>query len=46
MRKKAKGLGRDKAAEPVSIFLTACSGIPAPGIPSDWSVLTADINNS
>ena len=26
-------------AEPVSI-----SGIPAPGIPSDWSVLTADIN--
>ena len=25
-------------------LLMACSGIPAPGIPSDWSVLTADIN--
>jgi len=43
-KKKGKGLGRDKVAEPESIFLTACSGIPAPGVPSDRSVLTADIN--
>ena len=27
--KNARGLGRDRAAEPVRIFLTACSGISA-----------------
>ena len=39
----ARGLGRDRAAEPVSIFLTACSGISAPDIPSDWSIVTVNI---
>ena len=28
--KNARGLGRDRAAEPVRIFLTACSFISAP----------------
>ena len=28
----------------VSISSMACSNIPAPGMPSDWSVLTAVIN--
>ena len=41
--KNARGLGRDKAAEPVHIFLTAYSGISAPDIPSDWSILTVNI---
>ena len=31
----AQGLGRDRAVEPVRIFLMACSGISAPDIPSD-----------
>ena len=30
--KNARGLGRDRAAEPVRIFLTAFSGISAPDI--------------
>ena len=43
-RTTARGLG---AAEPVNIlFLKACSGIPAPGIPPYWSVLTRNINTS
>ena len=33
--KNARGLGRDRAAEPVRIFLTACSCISATDIPSD-----------
>ena len=33
--KNARGLGRDRAAEPVRIFLTSCSGISASDIPSD-----------
>ena len=41
--KNARGLGRDRAAEPVRIFLTACSGISAPDIPSDWSIVTVSI---
>ena len=41
--KKARELGRDRAAEPVRIFLTACSGISAPDIPSDWSIVTVNI---
>ena len=41
--KKARGLERDKAAEPVRIFLTPCSGISAPDIPSDWSIVTVNI---
>ena len=41
--KNAQGLGRDRAAEPVRIFLTACSGISAPDIPSDWPVVTVNI---
>ena len=44
--KNARGLGRDRAAEPVRIFLTACSGISAPDIPSDWSVVTVNIITS
>ena len=32
--KNTWGLERDRAAEPVRIFLTACSGISAPDIPS------------
>ena len=40
---KHAGLGRDRAAEPVRIFLTACSGISAPDIPSDWSIVTVNI---
>ena len=31
--KNARGLGRDRESEPVRIFLTACSGIPAPDYP-------------
>ena len=41
--KNAQGLGRDGAAEPVRSFLTACSGISAPDIPSDWSIMTVNI---
>ena len=41
--KNARGLGRDGAAEPVRTFLTACSGISAPDIPSDWSIMTVNI---
>ena len=41
--KNERGLGRDRAAEPVRIFLTACSGISAPDIPSDWSIVTVNI---
>ena len=41
--KNARGLERDRAAEPVRIFLTACSGISAPDIPSDWSIVTVNI---
>ena len=41
--KNSRGLGRDRAAEPVRIFLTACSGISAPDIPSDWSIVTVNI---
>ena len=41
--KIVRGLGRDRAAEPVHIFLTACSRISAPNIPSDWSIVTVDI---
>ena len=33
--KNALGLRRDRAVEPVRIFLTAFSGISAPDIPSD-----------
>ena len=32
--KNVRGLGRDRAAEPVRIFLTACSCISATDIPS------------
>ena len=42
--KNARGLGRDRESEPVRIFLTACSGIPAPDIPSDWSIVTVNIS--
>ena len=41
--KNAWGLGRERAVEPVCIFLTACSGISAPDIPSDWSIVTVNI---
>ena len=41
--KNARGLGRDRAADPVCIFLTAFSGISAPDIPSDWSIVTVNI---
>ena len=41
--KNARGLGRNRAAEPVRIFLTACSGLSAPDIPSDWSIVTVNI---
>ena len=41
--KNAWGLGRNRAAEPVRIFLTACSSISAPDIPSDWSIVTVNI---
>ena len=41
--KNARELGRDGAAEPASIFLMACSGISAPDIPSDWSIVTVNI---
>ena len=41
--KTARELGRDRAAEPVRISLTACSGISAPDIPSDWSIVTVNI---
>ena len=41
--KNARGLGRDRAADPVRIFLTAFSGISAPDIPSDWSIVTVNI---
>ena len=42
--KIARGLGRDRAAEPVRIFLTACSGISAArDILSDWPVVTVNI---
>ena len=40
--KNARGLGRDRAAEPVRVFLKACSGI-APDIPSNWSIVTINI---
>ena len=40
---KRGGLGRDRAAEPVRVFLTACSGISAPDIPSDWSIVTVNL---
>ena len=36
-------MGRGEAGEPVSISLIH-SGIPAPGIPFDWSILTVYIN--
>ena len=39
----ARGLGRDRAAESVRVFLTAFSGISAPDIPSDWSTVTVNI---
>ena len=42
--KNARGLGRDKESEPVRIFLTACSGISVPDIPSDWSIVTVNIS--
>ena len=41
--KNALGRGKDRAAEPVRIFLTACFGISAPDIPSDWSIVTVNI---
>ena len=41
--KNAQGLGRDRAAEPVCVFLMACSGISAADIPSDWSIVTVNI---
>ena len=41
--KNARELGRDRAAEPVRFFLTACSGISALDIPSDWSIVTVNI---
>ena len=41
--KNARGLERDRAAEPVRIFLTACSGISAPDVPSDLSIVTVNI---
>ena len=41
--KNARGLGRYRAVEPVRIFLTACSGISVPDIPSDWSIVTVNI---
>ena len=42
--KTSGGLGRGEAGEPVSISLILHSGIPAPGIPSDWSSFTVYIN--
>ena len=41
--KNSEGLGRDRAAEPVRIFVTACSGISAPDIPYDWSIVTVNV---
>ena len=41
--KNAQGLERDRVAEPVRMFLTACSGISAPDIPSGWSIVTVNI---
>ena len=41
--KNARGLGRDRVAKPVLIFLTACSGISGPDIPSNWSIVTVNI---
>ena len=41
--KNVRVLGRDRAAEPVRIFLTAFSSISAPDIPSDWSIVTVNI---
>ena len=41
--KNAPGLGRDRAVEPVRIFLKACSSISAPDIPSNWSIVTVNI---
>ena len=41
--KNTRGLGRDGVAEPVRIFLAACSGISASDIPSDWSIVTVNI---
>ena len=41
--KNTRGLGRERVVEPVCIFLTACSGISAPDIPSDWSIVTVNI---
>ena len=34
----------ERSGEPVSIVLKPHSGIPAPGIPSDWLLLTVYIN--
>ena len=41
--KNAQGRGRDRAAEPVRIFLMACSSISATDIPSDWSIVAVNI---
>ena len=41
--KNARGLGRDRAAEPVRIFLKGLFRISAPDIPSDWSIVTVNI---
>ena len=41
--KNARGLGGDRSAEPVRVFLTAYSGISAPDIPSDWSIVTVNL---
>ena len=48
MEKIARELGREQGGgASVSIFFfKACSGIPAPGIPSYWSVWTSNINTS
>ena len=42
--KNARGLGRDRESETVRIFLTACSDISAPDIPSDWSIVRVNIS--
>ena len=40
---KRAGAGERQGGGPVRIFLTACSGISAPDIPSDWSIVTVNI---
>ena len=41
--KNAQRRGRDRAAEPVRIFLMVCCSISATDIPSDWSIVAVNI---